>query len=84
MVNCEKQMMLLLKLQEMEFVQVELHLYLDTHPCDQDALNDYNCALQTLERLKKEYTDEFGSLSQDGFHGAKEWNWINSPWPWEM
>jgi spore coat protein JB len=84
MMKCEKQMILLRQIQEMGFVQGDLHLYLDTHPCDQDALNDYNCATQELERLNNEYTAEFGSLSADGFHGCTEWNWIDSPWPWEM
>ncbi|NLP41471.1 MAG: spore coat protein CotJB, partial [Veillonellaceae bacterium] len=35
--SCEKQIAMLRRLQEMEFVAVELNLYLDTHPCDTEA-----------------------------------------------
>ncbi|MDT8903141.1 spore coat protein CotJB [Anaeroselena agilis] len=82
--DCQQQMMLFKKIQEMQFVAIELHLYLDTHPCDQDALNDYNCAVEMLNKLMSEYEEEFGSLLAHGFHGRKEWNWIEGPWPWEM
>ena len=37
MTKCE----LLKKISEYQFVTVELNLYLDTHPCDADARNDY-------------------------------------------
>ncbi|MDF2930417.1 MAG: CotJB protein [Anaerospora sp.] len=43
-----KQMAMLEKVLEIQFVAIELNLYLDTHPCDQDALNDYNCAVELL------------------------------------
>ncbi|VBB05274.1 cotjb protein [Lucifera butyrica] len=81
---CEKQMMLLRKIQEMSFVATELHLYLDTRPCDQDALNDYNCAVDVVKKYRNEYEAEFGSIMALGFHGDKEWTWICDPWPWEM
>jgi len=83
-VNVEKQMRLLRQIQEMEFVAIELNLYLDTHPCDQDGLNDYNCAIEKLDKLMSEYTAEYGSLLAQGFHGCKKWLWIEQPWPWEM
>ncbi len=84
--NCEKQMSMLRKIQEIQFVAVELNLYLDTHPCDVDAINDFNCAVQVLEKRKKAYQDEFGPLLNFGFGGySKEpWQWVESPWPWEI
>lgn len=51
--NCEQQMSMLMKLQEMQFVALELNLYLDTHPCDKDALNDFNCAVQMVKNINK-------------------------------
>jgi len=83
-VNMEKQMALLRQIQEMEFVAIELQIYLDTHPCDQDALNDYNCAIEKLERLMAEYTKDYGSIVALGYHGSTRWLWMESPWPWEM
>jgi len=83
-VNMEKQMVLLRQIQEMEFVAIELQLYLDTHPCDQDAINDYNCAIEKIDKLMEEYTAQYGSLSAQGMHGYEKWLWSDSPWPWEL
>jgi spore coat protein JB len=83
---CEEQKKLLCKLQEMEFVAVELNLYLDTHPCDVEALNDFNCAVKMIKKIKKEYEEAYGPLMNFGMGGlTKEpWQWIDEPWPWEM
>lgn len=82
----EKQAMLLRKIQEMEFVAVELNLYLDTHPCDQDALNDFNCAVESLAKLKVKYEAEYGPLLNFGFSSTSRegWQWVQGPWPWEV
>lgn len=84
--SCEKQLAMLKKLQEMEFVAVELNLYLDTRPCDTDALNDYNCAVEMIRKLVQEYEAEFGPLLNFGMGGfSKEpWQWAKGPWPWEL
>jgi spore coat protein JB len=80
-----KQSALLIKIQEMEFVAIELQLYLDTHPCDADALNDYNCAVDVLRKYMLEYEAEFGAIIANGHHGGNgKWDWVDSPWPWEM
>ena len=84
--NCEQQLSMLIKIQEMEFVALELNLYLDTHSCDADALNDFNCAVEMLKKCKKTYEMEFGPLLNFGMGGyAKEiWQWVEHPWPWEI
>lgn len=84
--NCENQAAMLKKIQEMEFVAVELNLYLDTHPCDQEAVNDYNCAVEALKRMRKEYEAQFGPLFNFGWGGFSEvpWQWMMGPWPWEL
>lgn len=83
--NCEKQLAMLKRLQEMEFVAIELNLYLDTHPCDEEALNDFNCAAEAIMKLKKEYEEEFGPLMNFGFSFSKSpWQWVEGPWPWEI
>lgn len=82
----EKQMAMLKRLQEMEFVAIELNLYLDTHPGDVDALNDYNCAVEMVRRLMAEYEESYGPLMPFGMQSSKghHWQWIEGPWPWEM
>ena len=84
--DMEKQKALLMRLQEMEFVAIELNLYLDTHPCDMDALNDYNCAVEMVRKLMMEYEECYGPLLHFGMQLSKgsEWQWAEGPWPWEM
>lgn len=84
--NCEQQLALLKKLQEMEFVAIELNLYLDVHPCDTDAINDYNCAVEAIRKLMREYEEEFGPLLNFGMGGCSKepWQWAKGPWPWEL
>jgi len=80
-------MALLRRIQEMEFVAVELNLYLDTHPCDQEAINDYNCAVEMLTKYKKEYEKMYGPLLNFGYGGysdKQKWQWATTPWPWEL
>lgn len=77
---------LLRKIQEMEFVAVELNLYLDTHPCDEAAINDYNCAVKALRKLKEEFVSQEGPLFNFGWGGYSlcPWQWSLGPWPWEI
>lgn len=67
--NCQQQMGMLMKVQEMQFVALELNLYLDTHPCDPDALNDFNCAVEMLKKYKQAYESEYGPLLNFGMSG---------------
>lgn len=84
--NCDKQLSMLRKVQEMEFVAIELALFLDTHPCDQEALHDFNCAVELLHKYKMEYEEEFGPLLGFGMSALsqKSWQWAQGPWPWEL
>lgn len=81
----DKRMALLIKIQEMQFVAIELQQYLDTHPCDADALNDYRCAVDVLHKYIKEYECEYGSLiALSPHYDGDNWDWAEGPWPWEM
>ena len=77
---------MLAKIQEMEFIAIELNLYLDTHPCDDEALCDYNRAVEDSRCLVRKYEAEFGPLYNFGLSANCEdvWQWIKSPWPWEI
>ncbi|OPJ55376.1 spore coat protein CotJB [Alkalithermobacter paradoxus] len=75
---------LLRKIQELEFAAVDLNLYLDTHPCNQMALRDYNCITQELMNMKRLYEMNFGPLSNFGTaFNQYPFSWVNDPWPWE-
>ncbi|SDF61072.1 spore coat protein CotJB [Sporolituus thermophilus] len=81
--DCERQLAMLKRVQEMEFVAIELGLYLDTHPCDEDAIYDYNCAIDLLKKYIKEYEDQYGPLTPMA-KSKVPWQWAEGPWPWEL
>ena len=47
---------------EVQFVCVELNLYIDTHPADADALADYHRYFEILASLISEYEQQYGPL----------------------
>ena len=67
------------------FALVELQLYLDVNPMDSNMVNLYNKYLMEKKKLCDSYEKEFGPLTMDGLNmGVNSWNYINSPWPWEV
>lgn len=75
---------LLKKLTALDFVAVDLALFLNTHPCDKEAILAYNCVINEASEVRQEYEDNFGPLCS--FRSCSEeerFDWINSPWPWE-
>lgn len=60
----------------------DLSLYLDTHPCDQKALNAHKEYSEKLINLKNIYKAKYGSLTI--YNPTDDWDeWVNKPWPWE-
>ncbi|MDP4161838.1 MAG: spore coat protein CotJB [Bacillota bacterium] len=73
------------QLQAVDFVLVELTLYLDTHSDDLESINQFNHYTKERKRLKKAFESQFGPLMQYGnSYSAYPWNWSASPWPWEV
>ena len=58
-------------------------LFLDTHPCDQQALKYYKKYQALLEKAMKEYTTYFGPLTINDVKVENTWTWGEEPWPWE-
>ncbi|MGG1675109.1 spore coat protein CotJB [Neobacillus sp. NRS-1170] len=73
------------QLQAVDFVLVELTLYLDTHNDDFEAINQFNHYVRERKRLKKAFESQFGPLQQFGnSYSGHPWNWDDSPWPWQV
>lgn len=73
------------RIQQIQFMTVELNLYLDTHPHDYRALMEYNMYVQQLNMLKRQYEQFYGPLTGFGYSTSKPgWKWITEPWPWEI
>ena len=79
MSQCE----LMNRISEVQFVCVELNLYLDTHPTDRDAREDYFTYSSLLKELITEYEAEYGPLQGFGHSPTETGCWVCSQWPWE-
>jgi spore coat protein JB len=76
---------LLLEIQQVDFILVELNLYLNTHPDDQAAIAQYNDYAQRSMQLKKNFEAIYGPLFHfGGSFSTVPWTWSSSPWPWQV
>ncbi|MGM0470947.1 MAG: spore coat protein CotJB [Bacillota bacterium] len=88
---------LLKKIMALEFIVLEFSLYLNTHPCDEDALEDQQYYACKLKDLKRTYHQEYGPLTArccnkeypwysncSEQQGRYLWTYIDSPWPWQI
>ncbi|QSO52405.1 spore coat protein CotJB [Alicyclobacillus curvatus] len=73
------------ELQAMDFVCVELSLYLDTHPDDQQAIGQFNQFQRRKQVLSQQFEAKFGPLKEFGNSPVgHRWTWANAPWPWQV
>ena len=75
---------LMRKLEELSFVLVETHLYLDTHPTNRAALDYYRSARTEYDRLLAEYEMKYAPVVPGVREGECEWSWVRASWPWEL
>lgn len=71
------------ELQALEFVILELGLYLDTHPDDAEAFTLFRqyVALEREGRIR--YEKMYGPLTLAAAADSDCFTWLNDPWPWE-
>lgn len=72
---------LLRSLSAAQFALWELHLYLDTHANDMEALSLHEKYEVRYARLKQEYEASYGPLMPTKGEGLR---WLNDPWPWDV
>lgn len=73
------------QIQSLDFVLVELTLYLDTHPDDWKAIEQYNQVAQQSKTLKSQFEAQFGPLKHFGeSYSRYPWEWMKPPWPWQL
>lgn len=67
-----------------DFVTVEMTLYLDTHPMDREAMEYFNHYMRMKNQLMRDYAAKYGPLSLSAAdNSCKEWKWATQPMPWE-
>lgn len=73
------------ELQQLDFALVELTLYLDTHPNDLHALQQFNQLAQQRQQCAFQFEMQYGPLLQYGHSYSRfPWQWSESPWPWQV
>ena len=76
---------LLYQVMQYKFALIELNLYLDTHPNDNEMIRLYNEYLNIEKKMCDKYESMYGPLTLGSDNLNKNnWTWINSPWPWEV
>lgn len=66
-----------------DFVLVELGLYLDTHPLDRNAMEYFNHYNRIKQQMVREFSMKYYPLTRDMAESSKEWRWGAAPLPWE-
>ena len=78
-----EEMRLLHHIGVVDFVLVELTLYLDTHLKDKQALEYFNHYSRIKQQLMKEFAEKYYPLSKEHANCSQEWTWGMAPNPWE-
>ena len=74
---------LLKQITVLDFMAVDLHLFLNTHPDDVEALNMYNDVIANADKARQCYEQQYGPLTAYRSKGWEGWTWKDCPWPWQ-
>lgn len=66
-----------------DFILIELTLYLDTHPMDRNAMEYFNHYNRIRNQMEKEFSQKYYPLNTRMAESSKEWRWGATPLPWE-
>ena len=68
-----------------KFALYDLSLYLDSHPCDQRAIELRRLYKEKLVCLINEYEQHYGKYVITMADVENNWHdWICDPWPWDV
>lgn len=76
---------LLKKLSELDFIAVDLALFLNTHPDNSEAIQAYNQVITAADTVRMKYEEAYGPLCsfRSYARNTNHWEWNNAPWPWQ-
>ena len=76
---------LLKRLSILDFVTLDMGLYLNVNPHDAEALSIHAQVSEDAEKLRNAFEKTYGPLTSRYQAGTDtDWKWINDPWPWEL
>lgn len=79
----DDQLAMLYELMQIGFCVIEMALYLDTHPNDERAIGLHNTYAARYRELSETYNIKYEPLTFFGLSKCP-WEYIESPWPWEI
>ena len=68
---------------EASLAMVDIALFLDTHPYDQEALKCFGEYKKLYMDMEKEYSKKYGPLKREQADCEQRWLWALQPWPWK-
>ena len=87
---------LLKSLMSLDFMAVDLGLFLNTHPendpyiCKHEdgtyyftaSVPEYDRIIRAADEVRSQYESQFGPLCSFRSYAGGQWKWIDNPWPW--
>ena len=74
----------LAELQALEFVVLELGIYLDTHKDDTEALRLFKQFSAMEKAAKAAYESKYGPITKETAAAGDSYRWLSDPWPWNF
>ncbi len=76
---------LLERLTVLDFMAVDLALFLNTHPNNKEAIAQYNKIIEAANTVRNKYEELYGPLCsfRSMSLNPDRWTWDSNPWPWE-
>ncbi|MCQ4725796.1 spore coat protein CotJB [Anaerotignum faecicola] len=76
---------LLKTLTELDFMATDLALYLNTHPTNKEAIEQYNKIIKAADTVRLKYEKSSGPVcSWRSLNRCEDiWQWDDNPWPWQ-
>ena len=72
------------ELQALEFVVLELGIYLDTHKDDAEAFKLFQQFSAMEKAAKAAYESKYGPITKETAAAADSYQWLSDPWPWNF
>lgn len=72
------------EIMQLDFRLKDLQLFLDTHPNEQRAIDEFNMSANKANLMRENYEKLYGPLNvMNKDNNTAPWKWIDGPWPWE-
>ena len=78
-----EKMQLILDILELCFKKVDLNLFLDLEPDNEEIMNEFKSCVEELCEKEAEYVKKYGPIEVIDSNGDN-FSWVSDPWPWQV